>query len=167
MKTTKVSLLLISLVLASSLMLSACSALGVVFQGNKVTVNVNVPEDQVNELLASSTTHSEDRLLDEVTSVDMQDGTIRVYGTKNQSGAQVNGSYDVSMGQTGGNMWVKITAVDIPGVSLDDPNVTSLNNQLARDFTQMASEKQGHLTFQTVTITEDAIKMVVEVTLND
>jgi len=166
MKSTRVSLLLISLVLASALLLSACSTLGLVFSGNKITVNVNMTESQVNELLANSTSQSNDKLLDEVTSVDMQDGQIRVFGTENVNGAQVNGSYDVSMGQTGGDLWVRVVAVDIPGKDMNDPSITSLNNRLARDFTQMAVENQGNLNFQKVTITPDALQMVIEVTID-
>ncbi len=166
MKTAKASLLLISLVLASSVLLSACSALGVVFQGNQATVNVNMQEDQVNELLSSSTSHSEDDLLDEVTSIDMQDGLVRVFGTKTSGVTQVSGSYDISMGQTSGDLWVKVTAVDIPGVDINDPTVTKLNTHLAHDFSQMALENQGKLTFRTVEITQSALKMVIEVQID-
>ncbi len=167
MKITKASLLLVSLVLASSLILSACSALGVVFSGNQVTVNINMQEDQINELLASSTSHSDDRLLDEITSIDMQDGLIRVFGSKNQpNGSKASGSYDVSMGQTDGDLWVEVVAIDIPGIDITDPVVTRLNNQLAHDFSQMAVENHSSLSFRTVEITQEALKMVVEVQID-
>ncbi len=128
-------------------------------------MNVNLTENQLNEMLAQSTSNSEDNLLDEITSVDMQDGLIRVFGTVNTSTGKANGSYDFSMGQTGGDMWVEIVAIDIPGKSINDPSVTRMNNHMARDFAKMAVENEGTLDFRTVTITKDAVHMVVDVTI--
>lgn len=57
----------------------------------------------------------------------------------------------------------EITAVDIAGLDIDHPRVTHINDVLAKEFAEEASENDV-VEFVSVNITADAMEITVRVT---
>ncbi len=128
-------------------------------------VTVALSEDAVNRLLRYSfVEQDEDNLFDDITSIDMQPGLIRMYGTYTHSdGSTVPGSADLTMSAKDGVLNAEITAVDIAGLDIDHPRVTHINDVLAKAFAEEASENDK-VEFVRVNITADVMEITVRVT---
>jgi hypothetical protein len=128
-------------------------------------INVALSEDTVNRLLRNSLVEQdEDSLFDDITSIDMQPGLIRMYGTyKHSAGSTVPGSADLAFSTKDGMLNAEITAVDIAGLDIDHPRVTHINDVLAKVFSEEAS-KNDQVEFVSVNITADAMEITVRVT---
>lgn len=128
-------------------------------------VTVDMSEGAVNRLLRYSfVEQDEDNLFDDITSIDMQPGLIRIYGTYTHSdGSTVPGSADVTFSAKDGMLNAEITAVDIAGLDIDHPRVTHINDVLAKEFAEEASENDV-VEFVSVNITADAMEITVRVT---
>jgi hypothetical protein len=129
-------------------------------------VTVTLSEDAVNRLLRHSfVEQDEDNLFDDITSIDMQPGLIRMYGTYTHSdGSTVPGSADLTMNAKDGTLYAEITAVDIAGLNINHPRVTHINDVLAKEFSEEASEND-QVEFVSVNITADAIEITISVPL--
>jgi hypothetical protein len=149
---------------------SACTFTGVpVPHGNSMDIQATLNESDVNTLLSDSHNHVQDKshdLLDQITSVDMQDGLIRVYGTRTNRGETVSGSYDVTLKAEDGALKAQIVAVNIPGMSLDDPRVQNANQEIARSLSRSAAENRDNVTFTSVKITDSAMQVNLSVRWN-
>jgi hypothetical protein len=128
-------------------------------------VTVALSEDAVNRLLRHSfVEQDEDNLFDDITSIDMQPGFIRMHGTYTQSdGSSVPGSADLTFSAKDGGLNAEITAVDIAGLDIDHPRVTHINDVLTKAFAEEASENDK-VEFVSVTITAEAMEITVRVT---
>ena len=133
--------------------------------GGSATIPITLSEADVNRIIQNSTvTSGPDELLVEVSSVDMQDGFIRINGThEREDGTTVPGSCDLTFTVQDGTLMAEITAVNIAGVDLSDERITRINDELAREFTGAASDTD-EVEFTSVTITEDALKFVIKIT---
>jgi len=135
--------------------------LGLSGEGTKLTIELK--EDDMNRIIQQSNAHKKDALLSEETSVDIQDGFIRVFGNaKKADGSMVPGSYDATVKAENGALKVAITAVDIEGVTMDDPRVLKTNQELADDLGKAAAEGQGVFEFESVSLSNDVMKIVIK-----
>ena len=152
---TKLVFLLVPLTLA--VLTLAC--------GGSATIPITLTESDVNTLIQNSTvTSGPDELLVNVSSVDMQDGFIRINGVyEREDGTTVSGSCDLSMEVQNGMLKAEIIAVDIAGVDLDDARITRINEEMTEAFSQAASDTDK-VEFTSVTITEDKLTFAIKVT---
>ncbi len=158
--------LVIPLIMAALSM--ACIFSGINIGGtNSLEVTVGMKENTINRLLRHSFTgqvDDEDNLLGDITSVDLQPGLIRVFGTYTRSdGSEVPGSADLTFSVKDGMLAAEIIAVDIAGLDVNHPRITRINDLLAREFAESASDRD-QVEFISVTITEDEVEFVIEVT---
>ncbi|MCP4544194.1 MAG: hypothetical protein GY832_44345 [Chloroflexi bacterium] len=133
--------------------------------GGSATIPITLSEEDVNLIIQNSTvTSGPDDLLVEVSSVDMQDGFIRINGTyEREDGTIVPGSCDLALTAQDGMLEAEITAVNISGIDLNDKRITRINDTLTKEFAKSASDT-GEVEFTSVTITEDALTFVIKIT---
>ena len=140
-KTNRTILVLLAVVIIMTTM--ACSMGGINIDKNKATIDITVTQDQVNTLLQNAkenVTVSDKRLMEKITSVEIHDGFIRIFGEDLKTdGTSVPGSFDVSVGAADDELTVKIIAVDLPGVTLDDPRIVDANTDMARELSQSSA----------------------------
>lgn len=157
-------LLMLSLL---TVVLAGCGLFNFGINSRAVTITVNLNEEILNQILSqaqdSIVAVNGDTLLGEITNIDFQaPDTIRVFGTRNQGGNTVEGSFDVQTGVEQGALKVSISAVSIPGVGLDSPVIQQVNNELSRAFTEQINQQQEGA-ISSVQVTEDALALVIEV----
>ncbi len=131
---------------------------------DSVEITVPLSESAVNRLLRFSfVEQDDDNLLDDITSIDMQPGFIRMFGTyTNSDGSTVPGSVDLTMSAKDGALDAEITAVDIAGLDIDHPRVTHVNDVMAKAFAREASDNDDG-EFVSVDITEDGMEVTIRV----
>ncbi len=148
----------------------ACSVGGLTLGKNSAEVEITLNEDKLNKLIQNSDVHvntPDDVLLENVTKVEMHDGFMRVFGTgKTPSGAEVDGSYDVSFGVENDVLAVKIIAVDIEGITLDDPRIVKANEEIAKGLIESVTESNGEVTYKEAYIKDGQLHMKVLVKFN-
>ncbi len=149
------------------LVLAGCGPLNFGINSRAVTITVNLDEAMLNTLLTqaqeSVVAINGDTLLGEITNIDFQaPDTIRVFGTRNQGGSTVEGSFDVQTAVEQGALKVNISAVNVPGMGMDSPVIQQINNELSRAFTEQISQQQEGA-ISSVTVTEDAVALLIEV----
>lgn len=131
-------LILIVLLFVLPLAAAGCGIAGISTEGGQLTVDVNLSEQAVNNLIASvvrAGDNTGDFLLTEVSSVDLiEPNTIRVFG----SADGVEGSYDMTMEAVDGALKIEVVAVNLPGVSMDDPRIQEANDEMAEAFLDQA-----------------------------
>ena len=160
---TKLVLFAIPLLLA--VLSLACSAGSIIGDTTSLEVTITLSENDVNRLLRHSfVDQDEDNLLEDITSIDMQPGVIRIHGTyTNSDGATVPGSADITFSVQDGMLNGKITAVEIAGLDVNHPRVTRINDLMTKEFAKAASESD-EVEFTSVEITEDSLEFVIQVT---
>ena len=148
------------------IMALAATACGTSIAVDSTGVEITVPlsESVVNRLLRHSVVdQDDDNLLDEITSIDMQPGLIRMFGTyTNSDGSSVPGSVDLTMSAKDGALNAEITAVDIAGLDIDHPRVTHVNDLMSDAFADEASD-DDEVEFVNVDITEDGMEITIRV----
>ncbi len=142
---------------------TACGT-SIAIDDDSLEITVPLSESAVNRLLRYSfVDQDDDNLLDDITSIDMQPGLIRMYGTyTNSDGSTVPGSADVTMSAKDGALDAEITAVDIAGLDIDHPRVTHINDVMAEAFAREASDSDD-VEFVSVDITEDGMEITIRV----
>jgi hypothetical protein len=142
----------------------SCSLMNLGLSGNGTQLTVELKEADINRVLQQRYTHQSDALFNEINEVDIQDGFIRVFGdARKADGSTVSGSYDAVMNVENGALKVEITAVDIEGLSIDDPKVQQTNQELADELGQAAAESQGVFEFESVSLGNDVMKIVMKI----
>ncbi len=164
----KKSSLEIILVLGTLILTSlACSLGGVTFSGDKATVDVTLTENQLNRMIAQSSSNTVvdgDELMTDVSKVEFHEGYIRAFGTmRNPAGDEVEGSMDVTFGVEDDFLMVEIIAVDFPGVTLDDPRIVKANREIARGLTESVTESNGEVKFLEADVTDAGLHLKIEV----
>jgi len=151
------------LLLIMTLAATACGT-SIAVDSTGVEITVPLSESVVNRLLRFSfVEQDDDNLFDDITSIDMQPGFIRVFGTyTNSDGSTVPGSADLTMSARDGALDAEITAVDISGLDIDHPRVTHINDVLAKAFAIEASDNDDG-EFVSVDITEDGMEITIRV----
>ncbi len=132
------------LVLVLALASTACGMMSVSTEGGELTIEVNVSEDQVNRMVGNVLRTGTDKefLFEDVTSVDLlEPNVIRVFG---EMADGTSGSYDMTIDAADETLQLEVVAVDVPGVTLDDPRVQAANDELAEAFLNSArSDGEG------------------------
>ncbi|MBL8161861.1 MAG: hypothetical protein JNJ61_07725 [Anaerolineae bacterium] len=150
-------------------LLAACgSGLNVnVDQQGNLGITIELQEDTVNALIKDAVINSEggEPILTEINSIDLKPGTITVSGTRTVGGTRVEGSFDLSVATDGGALRARITAVNIPGVTLDSRVIAQANTSLEEAFRQSASQAD-EVRFDSVEVTDTSLKMVITVLNN-
>ncbi len=158
--------LLIPMLLALSLAATACGIMSVSTEGGELTVTVNLNEDQVNSIIRrvnDAGRNGDDFLFSEISSVDlMEPNVIRVFGTT-ADGA--SGSYDATIGVVDESLKIEVTAVDVPGVTLDDPRVQAANDELAQAFLDNA-RSNGEGSVAGVAVVGDELRFTIKAPLS-
>jgi len=164
-KSTRISWVPTALLMLAVFLVSmSCALMNVGLSGDGTQITVELKEDDLNRILQERNTHAGDDLLSEVTGVDIQDGFVRVFGNvKRSDGSTVSGSYDAVLKAENGALKAEITAVDIEGVSLDDPKVMQTNQDLAEGLGKAAAESNGVYEFETVSLGNDVMKFVIKI----
>lgn len=147
----------------------ACSMGGINFNGNKAVIDVTLTQNQINSWLQNpegDVTVSGEKLLNKITSIELHDGFIRVFGEAEQSdGTSVPGSFDMSVGTENDALKIQIIAVDIPVVTLDDPRIVKANAEMATELARSVNESNGEVLFKEASVTEAGLKLKLEVKL--
>jgi len=164
MKRSFSTLLTLALVL---LILVGCGPLNFGLSSRAITITVNLDESTLNRILTqaqdSVVAVNGDVLFGEITNIDFQaPDTVRVFGTRNQAGTPIEGSFDLQMALEQGALNVRVSAVSIPGISLDSPIIQQINDELSRAFTEQINQQQEGA-ISSVQVTEDAVALVIEV----
>jgi hypothetical protein len=158
---------LLSVLVLSSL---ACSLGGMTIGKDAIVVDVTLNEDNLNDLIQNShvqVNSSDDVLFDKVTKVEMNDGFVRVFGTaENAAGDEVNGSYDVSFAAENDLLVVEIIAVDVEGVSLDDPRIQKANDEIAEGLTKSVTDSNGEVMYKEAEVKDGVLRLKVQVNIN-
>jgi len=148
----------------------ACSFGSLSISGNTATVEINLPEDQINEWIERSVTQvndSSDEIFKRVTEVEMRDGYIRVFGiAEDEGGNEVEGSFDLSIGVEDDILQVAIIAVDIPGWSMDDARIARLNREMQEGLEQSVLDSNGQVRYLEAEVSEESLRLKVETTLD-
>ncbi len=162
--------LIAALLLAVALAASGCSAANVKLGTITRLVDITIDQAQFDQVRPHSSVGligPYDRLLDEVTRVEIHDGFVRYTGLKNQpGGSTVPGSFDVSIGADNGALKMQVIAVSIPGVTLADPVIVQANRQLAAELGQMVTGAQGEVQFLEVTAREGALHLKIALNID-
>jgi len=132
---------------------------------DSVEVTGTLSESRVNRVLRFSfVRQDDDSLLDDITSIDMRPGLIRMLGTyTNSDGSSVPGSVDLTVSAKDGALEAEITAIDISGLDIDHPRVTQINDVIAKAFSDEASLDNDDVEFVSVDITEDGMEFTARV----
>jgi hypothetical protein len=145
----------------------ACAFGGITLGGDTASITVRVTEDQLNRMMDRSDvnvdSNSDDVLFDRVTDIEFHDGFVRVFG----EAEQVSGSYDVSFSAADDVLQAQIIAVDVPGVSLDDPRIVKANADLTRELGEMLTESNGEVRIKEATVTESELELRVELLMDN
>jgi hypothetical protein len=158
-------LLLASLFLVLVVATSACGITSVSTEGGELTISVNLSEDQVNTLFGSVFRNNtdDDFLFEEITEIDlMEPNIIRAFGAT-PDGA--SGSYDVTIDVVDEALQMEVVAVDVPGVTLDDPRVQAANDELAQAFLESASSDGGGGGVAEVAVVDDELIFTIRAPL--
>jgi hypothetical protein len=160
---------LFAVVLIFSLASLACEIGGISFGQNGATIEVTLTEGQVNTLfnnVESFGASDANRLLDKISGVEMHNGYIRMLGTTtNSNGQEVSGSFDVSVAADNDVLVAQIISVNIPGVDMTDPRIVNANEELSRELSKSVTDTNGDVAFKEATVTENELKIVVQVKL--
>lgn len=133
-------------------------------------VDVTLDEDLFNRSAPTFTVHGHnfwDGLLDNVTRKELHEVTIRFPGTRRlPDGSALDSSFELSMRAENGILVARVTAVDIPGVELNDPTVVEINEDIESDLSSMDIDLNSEVLFKEVKLTEDALRMKIQVTVS-
>ncbi len=153
-----------------SLFASACVDIhGVLPEKLTQVVDISIPEDMLDH--SSPTFKVNNRnfwepLLDHVSRMELHDGYLRFIGTRNlHDGNVVPGSVDLYFGAEGGVLVARIIALDIPGITLDDPRVVEINHEMKVGFRHGSISHDADLLFQDVQVTEEELYIKVQLTI--
>lgn len=160
----KIVLSLLALIMLTSI---ACTMGGVTLSKDKVVIQINVTEDQVNAMLQRSDSNlvvSSEALLKKIDSVEFNNEYIRVFGeVQTLDGTTVSGSFDISLKAEDGELKVQIIAVNVPGVDINDPRIVKANRELAKELSQSVRESNGDVLFKEASVSESGLMLTVEV----
>jgi hypothetical protein len=146
---------------------SACSFIPVEVSTHLPELDINIPVDELELQSLIGPVHSDDpcgQLLDEITRVKLQDGSIRFEGTKVQpDGSRSTGSLDVSLGAENDMLKTQIVAVDMPGIDLSHPCIVKANRAMQYELSHLAIDSPGEVLFKEVTIDDGQLRMKIQV----
>lgn len=170
MQSNKIPVIAVAALLAVLVLGSlACTIGGLTLDKNAATIDINLTQDQINTIIQKAVAENTDtanQLLDSITGVELHDGFVRALGTaKVSNGSEVSGSYDTSFTAANDVLVAKIIAVSIPGVSLTDPRIAQMNQQMADALSKSVTESNGEVLFKEATVKEGSFHLKIQVNL--
>jgi len=160
-------LLIAVMILALALISAACGVMSVSTEGGELTISVNLNESQANRLIGNVFTSNEgdDFLFTEIASVDLIEPNImRVSGSTADG---VSGTYDLTIDVVDEALKIEVVAVDVPGVTLDDPRVQAANDELAQAFLDSARSDGESGGVADVAVVADELIFTIKAPLNE
>ena len=160
-------LLIAVMILALAVISAACGVMSVSTEGGELTINVNLNESQANRLIGNVFTSNEgdDFLFTEIASVDLIEPNImRVSGSTADG---VSGTYDLTIDVVDEAVKIEVVAVDVPGVTLDDPRVQAANDELAQAFLDSARSDGERGGVADVAVVADEMIFTIKAQLNE
>jgi hypothetical protein len=157
-------LLLVGLFLTLVAATAACG-MSVSTEGGELTITVAMSEDRVNGLMTGviDGNTDDDFLLAEVTSVDLiEPNIIRVAGVTHDGAA---GSYDLTIAAVDETIRLEVVAVDAPGVTLEDPRIQAVNDELTEAFLADARAEGGDGGVTEVAVVDDELVFTIRAPL--
>ncbi len=129
---------------------------------------VELTESQVNDLLQNTANdYLGEEMQVQVTGVDLMPGLIRVQAAGEPvSGINVSGSMDITLVAQDGALLAQVVSIDILGITIDNAQLTRINEELSRAFSDAAAENR-QVEFTNVTITDDVLRITARVNLSD
>lgn len=159
-------LLVAGLVLVLALVSTACGIMSVSTEGGELTIGVNISESRVNTLIGNvfRADSGDEFLFEEITSVDlMEPNVMRVFGATADG---TTGSYDMTIDAAAETLKIEVIAVDVPGVTLDDPRVQAANDELAKAFLNSARSGGEGGGVADVAVVNDELVLTIKAPLN-
>lgn len=160
-------LLIAVMILALAVISAACGVMSVSTEGGELTINVNLNESQANRLIGNVFTSNDgdDFLFTEIASVDLIEPNImRVSGSTADG---VSGTYDLTIDVVDEALKIEVVAVDVPGVTLDDPRVQAANDELAQAFLDSARSDGESGGVADVAVVADELIFTIKAPLNE
>ena len=160
-------LLIAVMILALAVISAACGVMSVSTEGGELTISVNLNESQANRLIGNVFTSNEgdDFLFTEIASVDLIEPNImRVSGSTADG---VSGTYDLTIDVVDEAIKIEVVAVDVPGVTLDDPRVQAANEELAQAFLDSARSDGESGGVADVAVVADELIFTIKAPLNE
>jgi hypothetical protein len=100
----------------------------------------------------------------DVNRLELHDGYLRFLGTRVMpDGSVADCSVNVSLGAEKGMLTARVIAVDIPGTELSDPRVVELNKELEAHLSLEGYVSNAEVLFKEVEVTEEALRMKIQV----
>jgi hypothetical protein len=165
-RKSPVLLFLLSLTLIV-LFTSACSFLTPHLGSFSQVVEVTLDEQLFADSQPSFKIHDHNFWEDldvDVTRMELHDGYLRFLGTRlMQDGSVADCTIDLSLGAEDGGLIARIIAVDIPGMQLTDPAVIEINHDLDATLSLSGFDRSAEVLFKEVEVTEDALRIKVQV----
>jgi hypothetical protein len=146
---------------------SACSFLTPRLGSFSETVDITLDEELFADSRPTFNIHNhsfwEDLDVD-VDRMELHDGFVRFLGTQRlPDGSRADCTIDVRLGAEDGMLTASIIAVDIPGTELTDPAVVKINQELEADLYFNDFDPDAEVLFKEVEVTEDALRIKVQV----
>ncbi len=133
-------------------------------------VDVSIDQAMINETKPSIEVHGHDfweELDCDVQRGELHDGFIRFIGSSTREDALGRDcSIDVSLSIEDGMLTSRIIAMDVPRFSIQDPIVVSLNQELETRLHFDNFDMSTVVRFQEVEVTEETLRIKVQVTVN-
>jgi len=102
----------------------------------------------------------------EVNRVELHDGYLRFRGTQTMpDGSETDCSIDLSLGAENDMLTARIIAVDIPEIELTGPKVVKINQELEAHLSLDNFDPNAEILFKKVEVTEDALRIKVQVNI--
>lgn len=154
------------LILVLSLATAACGIMSFSTEGGELTISVNVSESQANRLISNvfTTNDGDDFLFTEITGVDLIEPNIMRVSGATADGA--SGTYDLTIDVVDEAIKIEVIAVDVPGVSMDDPRVQAANDELEQAFLDSARDDGGEGGVAEVAVVGDELVFTIKAPLN-
>jgi hypothetical protein len=149
------------------LVTSACSFFTPRLGELSQTVDITLDEELFSQAKPTFKVHDHDFWEDldvDVNRMELHDGYVRFLGTRTMpDGAVVDCSIDLRLGAEKGMLTARIIGVDIPGIKLTDPRVVEINQEMETRLSFVGYSTYTAVLFREVEVTEDALRLKVEV----
>lgn len=167
-RTFRISTILLALLLLA-LFTSACGFRAFLPEGLTQAVDIRIPEDMLVDSKPTFQVNGRnfwEPLLDEVSRVELHDGFLRFIGTRAMpDGTIVPGSIDLYLGTSNDRLTARVIALDIPGVTVQDPLVVEINQNMSVEFRGLLHTYGSDVLFKEVQVAEEELHMKVQVTV--
>jgi hypothetical protein len=162
----KSSILLIAAVILT-VILSACNFRNLLPLSFSQTIDLSIPDDLLESSEPTFMVNGRnfwEPFLDHVSRMELHNGFLRFIGTRKLvDGSSVPSSIDLYLGAENDHLTTRIIALYVPGFTFEDPLVGEINSTLSVEFVGLIRTYGAGVLFREVMVTEEALKMKIEV----